>query len=213
MRWTAMLFASLAFSHTPIAAQEGEWPERWEVRFDRPDGSREQIEFVSMEPGWHVKTGPAAILYDPTQWAEDEYRLRATFVLFDPDRSPHAEAYGVFFGGRDLPGAEQRYSYFLIRQTGEYLVKRRTGRGTELVLPWLPSPAITKPSGSGEPAENELVVECGAETVDFYINGTRVRRVPRGKLYVDGIVGLRINHRLDLHISQLTVEPLTASGD
>lgn len=213
MRSNAVLFAALAFSAAPVAAQEDGWPEGWEVRFDRPDRSREQIEFVTMEPGWHVKTGPTAILYDPTRKAEGEYRLRATFFLFDPARSPHAEAYGVFFGGRDLEGAEQSYTYFLIRNTGEYLVKRRVGSGTELVLPWLPSPAIVKHPGGGEQAENELVVECGAENVDFYINGTRVRSVPRGKLHMDGIVGLRINHRLDLHISELTVEPLTASGD
>ena len=207
-----MLLAALALSATSLAAQEGAWPAGWEVRFDRTDGTRDQIEFVTTEPGWRVKTGPAAILYDPARTAEGEYRLRATFVDVDPDRSPHAEAYGLFFGGRDLQGAEQRYSYFLIRETGEYLVKRRLGRGTDFVLPWLPGPAIVREPAGGAGAENELVVECGADSVDFYINGTRVRSVPRAKLDVDGIVGLRINHRLDLHVSDFAVEPLTSSG-
>jgi hypothetical protein len=213
MRSKTILFAALALSATPLAGQEGAWPEGWEARFDRPAESRDQIEFVAMEPGWHVKTGPAAILYDPARSAEGEYRIRATFVDLDPDRSPHAEAYGLFFGGRDLQGAEQRYSYFLIRETGEYLVKRRVGRGTDFVLPWLPSPAIAREPAAGAGVENELVVEFGAESVDFYINGTKVRTVPRAKLDADGIVGLRINHRLDLHISEFAVEPLTPSGD
>ncbi len=67
--------------------------------------------------------------------------------------------------------------------------------------------------GGGEQAENVLAVECGPETVDFYINGTKVTSVPRAQLDVDGIVGLRVNHSLNLHVSELSVAGMGGMGE
>lgn len=211
MKRTPILAAGLMLWATTAAAQGGEWPADWTVRFDRAGHSKADIEFVTMTPGWHVTTGPAAILYHPERTAEGAYRIRSTIFLFDPGER-HAEAYGVFFGGRDLEGDGQAYSYFLIRDTGHFLVKNRTGNDTETIVGWTASDAIMKYPGGGEQAKNSLAVECGPETVDFYINDTKVTSVPRSALYADGVVGLRINHRLDLHVSELEVEPMTASG-
>jgi hypothetical protein len=41
--------------------------------------------------------------------------------------------------------------------------------------------------------------------VDFMINGTKVASRPRADLAVDGVVGLRVNHNLNLHVSKLEV--------
>jgi hypothetical protein len=49
----------------------------------------------------------------------------ATFTQTKP--SAHAEGYGLFFGGKSLEGKDQQYTYFLIRQDGSYLIKRRGG--------------------------------------------------------------------------------------
>ncbi len=38
------------------------------------------------------------------------------------------------------------------------------------------------------------------------MNGEKVASLPRGQLNVDGIVGLRVNHGLDVHVSELSVE-------
>lgn len=200
-----LLLAAFVFAAPALNAQER--PADWNVRLDNANADPSAVEFVAMTPGWHVTTGPAGILYNPEHRAQAHYRLSSTVFLFDPGRR-HREAYGVLFGGRDLDGANQAYSYFLIRDTGEFLVKLRRGASTETVVPWTASDAIMKYPGAGEQAKNVLAVECGAETVDFYVNGQKVTSVPRSGLMTDGIVGLRVNHSLNLHVSELRVEPL-----
>ncbi|MCZ6916576.1 MAG: hypothetical protein O7I93_07355, partial [Gemmatimonadetes bacterium] len=143
----------------------------------------------------------------PSMTARSEYTLTSTVFLFDPGRR-HREAYGVFFGGGDLQGDGQAYSYFVIRDTGEYLIKRRKGSSTETVVDWTTTDAIMKYPGDGEQAKNVLEVVCGAESVDFYVNGTKLTSLPRNQLDVDGIVGLRLNHALEVHVSELRVEQM-----
>ena len=114
----ACLTLALVFAASPLAAQELERPAHWKVRFDRPAPDSE-IYFVSLPPGWHIPTGPAAILYDPAQSAEAEYRLRSEIFLFPGERR---EGFGVFIGGANLDAANQSYLYFLIRKDGRFLV-------------------------------------------------------------------------------------------
>ena len=42
----------------------------------------------------------------------------------------HAEGYGLFMGGQALDGKGQKYTYFLVRDDGKYLIKRRDGEKT-----------------------------------------------------------------------------------
>ena len=46
---------------------------------------------------------------------------------------------------------------------------------------------------------------ASAATVDFLINGTKVGTPSHGRPRADGIVGLRVNHNLNLHVSKLDV--------
>ena len=39
-------------------------------------------------------------------------------------------AYGLFIGGENLEGDDQRYSYFIIRENNQFLVKQRDGGET-----------------------------------------------------------------------------------
>ncbi len=205
---TVMLLVSAAMLAAPATAQEQELkrPADWKVRFDRAGIPDTAIYFVSMPPGWHVTTGPAGILYNPATKAQGEFRLTSTIFLFDPGRR-HREAYGILFGGRELDSPNQSYTYFLIRDTGDFLVKRRDGSGTKTVHQWSPSGAIMKHPGDAN-AKNILMIEAKADVVDFYINGEKVTRVPRGEIRVEGIVGLRVNHSLNLHVTDLVVEPM-----
>jgi hypothetical protein len=125
--------------------------------------------------------------------------------LFKPESS-HPEAYGIFVGGKDLEGAGQSYVYFLLRTDGKYLVKQRTGATTKEVVPPTASPAV-KPYEAGKSSvPNTLAVAAGAQTVDFLINGTKVASRPRAELPVDGIVGLRANHQINIHVQTLVVK-------
>ena len=187
----------------PAVAQELERPDEWKVRFDRAGASESDLYFVAMPPGWHVTSGPAGILYDPAQSAQGEFRLSAEIFLFPGERR---EGFGVFFGGQDLSGSDQAYTYFLIRKDGRFLVKTRSGAETAVVVPWTEHAAIVPHDGSEETAKNVLEVGVGGDEVRFYVNGELVTSVPRSDLKCDGVVGLRVNHNLNLHVSSLTVE-------
>lgn len=179
-------------------------PEGWQVRFDHAGADPSQLEFVTMEPGWHVTTGPAGILYRPSQSANGNFTARATIDLFDPGRRMR-EAFGIFVGGRDLQSADQAYLYFLIRNDGSFLVKRRAGSGTETLEPWTKHEAIVVWDGTEQSAKNVLSVEVGTDRVRFLINGAEAASLRRDALTTDGIVGLRVNHSLNLHVSELVV--------
>jgi hypothetical protein len=209
MRIAALSLALVALA-LPLVAQEGERPAGWEVRVDRANADPAEIKFVVMEPGWHITTGPAAIFYDPSQTASGQYRVEAEIFLFDPGQR-HREAYGVFIGGNDLAGESQAYLYFLIRNDGNYLIKRRQGSETPTITPWTPHPAIVKYDGSSETAKNIVAIDVGAERVEFSLNGEQVASLPRSGLDVEGVVGLRVNHSLNVHVSKLNIE--SAQGD
>lgn len=198
------LFMAFPLLAAPLAAQDLERPADWKVRFDQPAPDT-AIYFVSMPPGWHITTGPAAILYDPERQAEGDYRVEAEVNLFPGERR---EGFGIFVGGDDLDGADQSYIYFLIRKDGNYLIKRRTGSDTEVIVPWTPDDAIVKHDGGEGTAKNTLAIVCGSDQVRFLVNGSEVKSLPRADLNVDGVVGLRVNHRLNIHVTSLEVTPV-----
>ena len=188
----------------PLSAQAGKRPDGWRVRLDEPGPDSTKLAFASMAPGWHVTTGPAAILWNPATTATGSFKAESNIYLFKP-ASGHAEAFGVFVGGASLDAANESYVYFMIRNDGQYLVKQRAGKDTKDVIPWTKSPAIKLFDGKEESVGNLLTVVATPATVDFLINGTTVASRPRADLAADGIVGLRVNHNLNLHVSKLDV--------
>lgn len=208
------LFAAALFALLPgaVVGQEPELqrPEGWEVRFDRPESSEADLEmFVAMPPGWHITTGPSGIFWDPAQRAEGTFRLEAEIFLFDPEG--RREAFGVFFGGRNLQGDDQAYTYFLLRDGGQFIVKERAGAEAPTIQPWTDHESVRgwadRDEGDATVA-NVLAVEARADRVHFFVNGVEVASAPRSEIPVDGLVGLRVNHRLNLHVSRLEVGPL-----
>ncbi|WP_396625564.1 hypothetical protein [Luteitalea sp.] len=184
-------------------------PEGWQVRVDGGDHGKADasaVSFVTMPPGWHVTTGPAAILYRPAGKASTRYTLHTEIFQFDP--GTRREGYGVLIGGTDLETPRQAYTYFLIRRSGEFLIKRRNGSATTTVKDWSPSTAIVKfddRKAGQQSVKNVLEVTVAADTTTFLVNGTEVARVPSKDIDTNGIVGLRINHELNLHVSALDV--------
>lgn len=208
------LFALAVASSLPthsLAAQDFERPEGWQVRFDEPGASEDQLEmFVSMPPGWHVTSGPAAIYWGPEMEASGEYRIEMEVFLFEPHQGMMREAFGFFAGGRNLDGDDIEYTYFLIRDGGEFIVKRREGAEAPTIHPWTGHEAILgwKDRGDGATAKNILAVEADADEVRFFVNDAQVATLPREQVAMDGIYGFRVNHMLNLHISRLEATPL-----
>ncbi len=196
---------------TPLpAAQDFERPDGWQIRFDEPGASEDQLEmFVSMPPGWHVTSGPAAIYWAPEMEASGNYRIEMEVFLFEPHQGMR-EAFGFFAGGRDLDGDDIEYTYFLIRDGGEFIVKRREGADAPTIRPWTGHDAILgwADRGEGATAKNILAVEAAPDEVRFFVNDAQVSALPRAEVAMDGIYGFRVNHMLNLHISRLEAMPL-----
>jgi hypothetical protein len=193
----------------PVTAQDLERPEGWMVRFDRAGSTEAELEmFVSMPPGWHITTGPAGIFWDAGLTASGAFRAEMEVFLFDPGE--RREAFGIFFGGKDLEGPGQEYGYFLVREGGEFIVKHRRGADTPTLVDWTAHEAVASfaERGDASTAKNVLTVEAGARTVRFLVNGAQVAELPRSGLPVEGVVGIRVNHALNLHVSRLEVTPL-----
>lgn len=197
---------------TPLGAQD--LPAGWEVRADQGGhqhggGAPEGLMFESIPPGWQVTTGPAVILWQPITLAEGDFRVEVETHLFDPNG--RREGFGVILGGSDLHGDAQRYSYVLLRDGGEFLVKKRSGADTPTVVGWTRHSAIRSwvdRADGGASVLNSLVVEARGEQVRILVNGTEVTTVPRSQVDTRGIVGLRVNHGLKLHVSRFEVSPL-----
>ena len=203
--------AALALTSLPLglAAQDQERPADWQLRTDRPGMDTSEIFFVNMEPGWHITSGPAAIYYHPDRRASGAFRVESEIFLFDPEG--RREAFGVFVGGQDLEADSQRYVYFLIRASGEFLIKQRQGSETPTLVGWTQHDAVVPWSAKGAEdatVKNVLALEAHDDHVRFLVNDVEVSRLPRSELDVEGIVGLRVNHALNLHVSSLDVSSL-----
>jgi hypothetical protein len=191
----------------PMMAQA---PKGWMVRPDRSTSASDPdaagtIKFVTAGTGFHATNPQAAVYWNPANTATGNYTLKGSFTLVKP--SGHTNYYGLVFGGSELEGAQQSYTYFLVAQDGTWLVKRRNGdTATDNVLPKTASDAVKKPGADGT-STNALEVRVGADKIDYVVNGTVVGSSPKGAQgpKTDGIYGIRVNHLLEVHIDGLAV--------
>lgn len=190
----------------PLIAQA---PKGWMVRADRSTSASDPdaagtIKFVTMGTGFHATNPQASVYWNPANTVTGNYTLKGAFTLMKP--SGHTNYYGLVFGGSDLDGAKQSYTYFLVAQDGTWLVKRRNGdAATADVLPKAANAAVKKPDDSGK-STNALEVRVGADKIEYVVNGTVVGSTPKGAQApkTDGVYGVRVNHLLEIHIDGLS---------
>jgi hypothetical protein len=176
----------------------GTLPAGWSARTDK-DAPMANVKFAPMGSGFHVTLGPATVLYRAADQANGPFHTLATFTQ---TKAPmHPEAYGLFIGGQNLSAPTQQYTYFLVRGDGKYLIKRRDGANTSVIKDWTDSPAVVKADSAGK-ATNMLEIDNKSDpsTVTFKVNGQAVHSMPADAT-TKGIVGLRVNHNLDVHVS------------
>ena len=200
--------AAQADPDRPVAGG-GTLPPGWHAR---TDGNRPiaNVKFDSMSVGHHVTLGPAAIFWRDADTASGSYTVEAKFWQFPSDtHRDHREGYGLFIGGSALEAAGQRYTYFLIRDDGMYLVKRRMGDSTWAVTSgWTTNEAIAKRAAQADttqPLENTLTIRVMATAATFLVNGKQVYKSSMSDVDGKGIVGFRVNHNLNVHLGALGI--------
>lgn len=200
----AVAVAALVIPLALQAQQGGVTADGWEVRLDRGSDAAGVLNFMAMGTGVHANTGGAggAIFWQPSSMGKGTYSISASFTQAEP--SNHPNAYGLFFGGSDLAGAGQQYSYFVIREGGQFLIRKRMGGETPDVVSWTGHDAINELDAQGR-ATNTLTVEVGSAQVRFLVNGTEVSTQPRSAVNTDGVTGLRVNHFLNVHMDNLNL--------
>jgi hypothetical protein len=201
------LALALAIS-TITAATLGAQAPGWKQRIDRstsasdPDPAGE-VKFMAMAGGFHTANPSAAIFWNPKNTATGNYTLKATFA--QNQRSSHPNYLGLLFGGSNLDGANQSYTYFTVAQNGTWLVKQRNGEATKDIVARSKSDAVVQIDAAGK-AVNTLEVRVLADKIDYVVNNTVVGSSPKTGVTTDGIYGFRINHALpDVMITGLTV--------
>ena len=194
----------------------GTLPVGWSLRFD-PRSPRSahapyrlsDVSVVESNRRLRVVSGPPAIYYRPSDVATGEFTYSATFHQL---ASVGHEAYGLFIGGSDLDSKNSRYLYVVLRfQNGAYLVRSRTGDSKPIdLVSWKRHKSIKEEHGRTGAATNTLALRVHASSLVILVNGEVVDSLDRVRLKnapTDGIVGLRINHNIDVEVSDLAVSP------
>ena len=194
---------SPAAESDPDIAPEGQatpLPAGYELRLDRAGAEAAEYRVGEHEGGIHVETGPAGILYDASHTVESgDYSVSASFTEIGAPPN-HREAFGLFIGGADLQGEQQRYTYFLVRADGRYLIKQRNGGETSNISDgWVDSDAVNGAAEGGD-VTNELAIEVSGDQVHFSVNGTEVATHPVSAVDAYGIAGVRVNHNLNVQV-------------
>jgi hypothetical protein len=200
-----LLLAVIASLSAPLLAQT---PQGWRMRVDRstsaedPD-DRPDLQVVAKGKGFQVTGGPAGTFWQPAQNATGNYTARATFTLVKP--SGHTNYYGLIFGGANLEAANQSYTYFLVAQNGTYVIRSRNGETVTDIRGRTAHDAIRRPGDNGQ-STNTVEVRVGPSDINYVVNGTVVHTTPKSGATTDGIVGVRVNHTLDVHVEDFAVQ-------
>jgi hypothetical protein len=220
IRRSLTTFSLLVLASAPLTAQMGgkdpdpthkvasstPLPAGWTGRTDKASDKLSDAKFVAMGPGYHVTSGPAAIYWNASQATKGPFTATATITQ---TKAPmHPEAYGIFFMGKNLTADDQNYAYLIVRGDGKVMVKHRAGAETHTILPWTDNAAVHKADAAGKATNTVTVDASKADSVRLLVNGAQVAALPGSHVgSTDGVVGLRVNHNLDVHISDFKVTP------
>lgn len=171
--------------------------EGWMVRADSGTGADNKL---MVEGGsYHfMMAGPPSnngTFYNPGWTATGNHTFSATMT--QNAKATHPTSYGLMIGGSNLGAENQMYTYFLVRQAGEFYIANRMGGQVTAVVPWTANKAI-KPEGADGKQTNTLSIKVDGNNVIFSVNGTEVSTQPVSKVHANGMYGFRVGHRLDI---------------
>ena len=192
-----------------LGARQLQTPQDWWWRTDAPatlvakeGSSADTWYFVAMPPGWHVTTGPGALLYHPKQQGRGNFALEAEVFRF-PGNSQ--DEYGLFVSDWIVAGEEPPdYLAFVARRDGQAAILARKSVTFVPVQEWRRHESVLAGVADGT-AKNVFRVEAGPKEVAFTINGKPIGVVPRASVNADGAFGFRFGRNLNAHISRFDV--------
>jgi hypothetical protein len=200
--WSSANHQSAKFATPFVVEAAGNLADGWSVRADSGAGQDNKL---SVEGGTYHFTmaGPPSnngTFFNPAWTASGNHTFSATFT--QNAKATHPTSYGLMFGGSNLGADNQMYSYFLVRQAGEFYIANRSGATVTAVVPWTANPAI-KPEGADGKQTNTLSVQVNGGNVIFSVNGAEVNRQMASALHVNGLYGFRVGHRLDVTVTNV----------
>jgi hypothetical protein len=220
LSFSLVLAAPLAAQRTAAdpdknVAGSGTLPTGWSARLDRATDSLKNLKFAPMGAGMHVTTGPSGIFWRAADAVPGSFHTVATFTQ---TKAPtHPEAFGIFVSGKDISSPTASYVYLIVRGDGMFSIRQggAVGAGSTNLTTggnrngWLASDAVVKQDSAGK-ATNTLEVSGNAATkkLTFKINGKQVAEIDAPNGDVGGLVGLRVNHNLDVHIEGFAVHKM-----
>ena len=206
MLQSALIMVLAGILSAPLLAQA---PDGWQVRIDKSTSASDpddvpEVKVATVGKGFRVTGGPAGTFWNAANMGKGNFTARATFNLMKP--SGHTNYYGLIFGGADLNGANQRYIYFLVAQNGMFLIRQRSGETLQDVAR-SKHEAVRQPGADGS-SSNALEVRVAGNDISFVVNGTVVHTAQKSgpTAMADGIVGVRINHQLDVTVDGFQVQ-------
>jgi hypothetical protein len=192
-------------------ADGGALPAGWTGRTDRESAKLSDAKFEKMGTGYHITSGPAAIYWNSANRVTGPFTATATITQ---TKAPaHPEAYGIFFMGNKLITPEQSYAYLIVRGDGKYMIKHRAGAELHTIMDWTENAAVHKADANGKATNTVSVDASRPDSVRLSVNGTQVAAIAGPHIgSTDGYVGLRVNHNLDVHVSDFTVTPKASAS-
>lgn len=155
--------------------------------------------FVAMPPGWHMTTGPGALVFDPAVMARGRFSLEAEIFLFPGDSQ---NEYGIFIGGSGFDQDRPSYSAFVVRRDGSAAVFENKFGKKEFLMQWSRKDGVLAHPGKGT-VKNILRVDAELDSIIFSVNNSEVNRMPRESISTSGQFGFRIGGDVNVHASRL----------
>jgi hypothetical protein len=170
-------------------------PAGWAVKNDSARGPASPSKVTSTNGLFHFTMGAAGTFYTNPWTKTGDYKFSARVKMTKPPT--HPTSYGLMIGGKDMATDKPVYTYFLVRNQGEYFIANQDGQRT-VITNWTKSPAVK--TGDAD----VLGIEVKGADVIFSVNGTEVTRLPKAQLHTDGLIGFRIGHNIDVDVDQVT---------
>ena len=179
------------------AVAGGQFPAGWSARPDR--GAPTGIKFSETGDVYHFEMGTTGTMWrnDWTKSGNYTYSARLTQMR----KASHPVSYGLVIGGSNM-GPSPTYTYFLVRQAGQFFISNWEGASPTTVVGWTPNDAIVKEGADGKQS-NTLSIQVQGDNVIFSVNGKEMTRLAKSKVHTDGIQGFRIGHTLDVDVDQV----------